>query len=136
MSEARRASIVIVDASAILALLHGEPGGSTVAATADHLLMSAVNYSEVVAKLAERGASRENAEFMLSAIVVEVVPFDAAQAVDAGMLRPVTRSLGLSFGDRACLALGRQRSVPVLTADRHWLDVDLGIDIRLTRPRD
>jgi PIN domain nuclease of toxin-antitoxin system len=69
----------------------------------------------------------------LAAAGVEMVPFQAEDAALAASLRPKTDPLGLSLGDRACLALALARGVPVLTADRQWGSLDLGIDIRLIR---
>ena len=48
--------LVVLDASALLALLLAEPGAARVAALLPDATVSAVNLSEVVAKLAEHGA--------------------------------------------------------------------------------
>ena len=61
----------------------------------------------------------------------EIVPFDPAQALDTGLLRPPTRTRGLSLGDRACLALARARGLPAYTAERSWATLNLGVDIHL-----
>ncbi|MFZ1106612.1 MAG: PIN domain-containing protein [Hyphomicrobiaceae bacterium] len=62
-----------------------------------------------------------------------IVPFDEELARQTGALRPATRSLGLSLGDRACLALAQRERLPVLTADRSWAKLDLGIAITMVR---
>ena len=124
---------VVLDASAILALLNDEPGAAAVAAALEDAVVSAVNLSEVVAKLREVGLSREEADEALGGLGLEVQPFDEAAAWAAGTLRAATRRAGLSLGDRACLALARELGVPALTADAAWLKAATGADVRLVR---
>jgi ribonuclease VapC len=133
------ASPAVLDASALLAFLQREPGQERVAdALTPGSAISTVNLSEVVAKLRDANAPETIIRHALNGLLargLEVVPFDEALAFTAGFLRPVTRELGLSLGDRACLALGQSRQQPVLTADRGWADVAraVGIDVRLIR---
>ena len=124
---------VILDASAVLALLNAEPGASVVAGAVSDAAISAVNLSEVVAKLIEGGMPAEAVRETLQELELEVISFDAHQAYEAGLLRISTRSLGLSFGDRACLGLAQRHGVPVLTTDRNWSRLDAGIDVQLAR---
>ena len=70
---------------------------------------------------------------VVGSIGVEIVPFDEPRAYDTASLRSLTRAKGLSLGDRACLALARERGVPAVTADRAWAALDLGIEIELIR---
>ena len=91
--------------------------------------ISAVNLSEVVAKLAKRGMPDREIRSALDALGFEIHPFDRELAYLAGQLRGRTRSRGLSLGDRACLALGLRLALPVLTADRGW--TGLGLDLRV-----
>ncbi len=114
-------------------MLGGELGADTVADYAGSGAISAVNLSEVLAKLVERGANPVQAQSMLSGAALEVIPFDEQQAAQAGFLRRDTRALGLSLGDRACLALAQHLGLPVLTADRAWLRLDIGIEVVLAR---
>ena len=124
----------VVDTSAVLALLWEEPGADTIAAVLDRASISAVNWSELVAVMAERGLPDEAIRNSLSALpVAAVVPFDGDQADLAGRLRRTTRHAGLSLGDRACLALGLALGLPILTADRAWRDLNIGADVRLIR---
>jgi PIN domain nuclease of toxin-antitoxin system len=122
----------VLDASALLALLQDEPGSERVLATLPGALISAVNLSEVVAKLAEVGMPAATIQRSLR-LSIEVVPFDDELAVRTGLLRPVTRSAGLSLGDRACLALAASRSLPALTTDRAWNSVATGVDVVVIR---
>ncbi len=96
-------------------------------------VMSAVNLSEVVAKLAERGMPAELIRRALGNVKLEILSFDTVAAFDTGMLRVPTRHLGLSFGDRACIALGQSLGLPVLTTDKTWKSLDADIEIRVIR---
>ncbi len=111
---------LVLDASAVLALLNGEPGHETVAATLPGALFGAVNLAEVVSKLCERGASVDEAKEAVLCLGVELVPYADTQAFRTGALRPLTKAFGLSLGDRACLALAWERGGKALTAERHW----------------
>ena len=124
---------VLLDASALLALLNAEPGADVVREAVSDAAISAVNLSEVVAKLAEGGMPGEAIAEALDGLELNVLPFEADQAFAAGMLRPLTRSRGLSLGDRACLALGLRLGYGVLTADRRWATLDLAVEVRLVR---
>jgi len=126
-------SEVVLDASALLALLNREPGAEVVEGTIPGAAIGAVNLSEVVAKLAEGGMPEEAIRLALSGIELEVTPFDGPLACDAGLLRTETRRLGLSFGDRACIALGRQLGLPVMTTDRRWSELSVGVKVRVIR---
>jgi PIN domain nuclease of toxin-antitoxin system len=81
----------------------------------------------------ERGLMLENILSLLTRLSLEVVPFDAEQAYMTASLRPATRALGLSLGDRACLALGLRHGVPVLTADQLWAKADVGVKVEVIR---
>jgi ribonuclease VapC len=126
-------SEIVLDASALMAVLREEPGGAAVEAVLDHVVVSTVNLSEVQAKLVERGTPAEIAWSSLVELDLAVVNFDPTQARVAGNLRSLTRARGLSLGDRACLALAQVRSLPVMTADRAWASLEIGIEIRTVR---
>jgi PIN domain nuclease of toxin-antitoxin system len=98
-----------------------------------HAAISAVNLSEVAAKLAESGMPGEVIRAALEGLALETHDFGRELAFQAGLLRPLTRSRGLSLGNRACLALGRQLGLPVLTTDQPWEGLDPGIEERLVR---
>ena len=124
---------VVLDASALLAMLNDEPGGDHVVTVLPVAMISTVNLSEVVAKLAEHGMPEPLIQSALEGLGLRVIDFDRAMAYRSGMLRPLTKTLGLSLGDRACIALGMQRDTAVVTADRAWAELDLGIDVRVIR---
>ncbi len=127
--------VVILDASALLALVNNEPGAGLVAAASGEAIISAVNWSEVVGYMARRFDGDEVDDLGLGDALGRydfgVVSFDRAQAYAAGQLRPGTR--GLSLGDCACLALGYLRGLPVLTADKAWPSLSLPVEVRLIR---
>ncbi|WP_062212850.1 type II toxin-antitoxin system VapC family toxin [Aureimonas sp. AU12] len=123
----------VLDASALLCLLNEEDGAEHVEASLDGSVISAVNFSEVVAKIVERGGTRDLAAAMLDPLHMQIVNFDQSQALCAGELRQVTRTAGLSFGDRACLALAVARDMPALTTDRAWAALELDLQIELLR---
>ncbi len=126
----------VVDASALLALLKNEPGADLVRTEAVSALVSAVNSAEIWSRVLEddeNGLLPGICELELDALGLTIVPFDQSAALATAELRPLTRLRGLSLGDRACLALARERHLPVLTADRSWAALDLGLDIQLIR---
>jgi PIN domain nuclease of toxin-antitoxin system len=126
-------SEIVLDASALMAVLREEAGSAAVEAVLDHAAISAVNLSEVQAKLVERGTAAGTAWSSLVDLDLEVVDFDAPQAKAAGDLRSLTRAQGLSLGDRACLALAQALGLPAMTADRAWAGLEIGIEIRAVR---
>lgn len=126
-------SKVVLDSSAVLALIAGEPGSQVVSDALDGAVISAVNVAEVVSKLIERQAPDRDATGAVRTLQLSVIPFDAEQAEAAGILRRPTRHLGLSLGDRACLQLALKLGREVLTADRSWAALDVGVHVRLIR---
>ena len=124
---------IVFDASVILAHLNDEPGAERAAAFLGDAVICAVNYSEVVAKLVERGGSLPLIRPALSRYGLEIAPFDGDLAERAGALRAKTKAFGLSLGDRACLALAERSRLPVLTADRMWKELNLHIDVEVLR---
>lgn len=129
----------VLDASALLAYLRDEPGADIVAeAVAGGARLSMVNLAEVLTIAADRGADPRELMTRLTrqgllggAVAIEDLTVD--DAVEIARLRPLTRETGLSLGDRACLALARRLRAPVLTADRAWLDLELGVTLESIR---
>jgi ribonuclease VapC len=123
----------VLDSSAVLAVLNGEPGAKVVMAALDGALVSTVNYAEIVAKLVERGNSYADALSAIQTIALTTVDFDLALAQRTGTLRAETAKRGLSLGDRACLSLAEREGLPAITADRSWVDAVSGVEVRLFR---
>ncbi|WP_035705430.1 type II toxin-antitoxin system VapC family toxin [Niveispirillum irakense] len=111
----------VLDCSALLAFLLREPGAEQVEAILPAAVMSAVNFTEALTKLVERGIPPANARDVILGLGIEIIDFDTDQAVRAAALREPTRKAGLSLGDRACLALALQRQAPAFTSDKAWL---------------
>ncbi len=127
-------SKVVLDASALLALLNEEPGSEHVAMLIEEgATMSTVNLSEVVAKLSEAGMPEEAIHEALDALGITIVDFDNAFAYKTGLLRLATKKAGLSPGDRACLALAGQLGLPAVTTNCVWESLPLDITIQIAR---
>lgn len=125
--------MIVLDASALLAVLLDEPGADQVLPMMPGAELSAVNLGEILTKVAERGGSPEEARRQIGSFGMKISAFGEDDAAAVATLRLATRHLGLSFGDRACLALAQSSGLPVMTADTEWAKLDLGIDIRLIR---
>ena len=117
-----------------MAAVHREPGDGKVEEALDAgAVVSAVNLAEVVRKYSRGGAPLSGIREILSGLRLEVVPFDIEQAYRAGAWEPQFDALGLSLGDRACLSLAHMLKLPVMTADRQWAKLRIGLDIVLIR---
>lgn len=123
----------VIDASVLLAYIQREPVNCDLEALVFGSSIGVVNFAEVIGKLNEIGHSEGVAEKLVAAFHLDLVPADAELAVRAGMLRVQTRHLGLSLGDRFCLALGERLNKPILTADRDWAQLKLAVEITLIR---
>ncbi len=121
---------VVLDASALLAMLHSEEGSALVAnLLLDDAAMSMVNLAEVASKEADLGADVDEIIELVQLTGVQLHDFDLESAAFAARLRGRTKARGLSLGDRACLALGMKLKCPVVTADRVWSELDLGVEV-------
>jgi ribonuclease VapC len=121
--------MIALDASALIALLFREKGQERVAAIIDDSCISTVNLAEVFGRFVRNGHDAAEALRLTGALPIEIVPFTAADAALTASLLPATRQLGLSLGDRACLALAISRRIGAITADHPWLEVDFPIEI-------
>ena len=125
---------IVLDASAILAVIIGEPGADALTpALLAHAAASAVNLAEVQAKLVSRGWTSDQAWEDATSPLREVLPFDEEQARIAGDLVIQTRQLDLSLGDRACIALGTVLNLPIYTAEKTWKKLKITVPIHLIR---
>lgn len=122
---------IVLDASAVLALMQREPGADVVAASLPGALLGMVNFAEVVTKLCERGIEVNVARHAIASLGVKIAEFTEEQAYLVGELRPLTRSAGLSLGDRACLALGKVSGATVLTAEGVWAQIANVADVEI-----
>jgi PIN domain nuclease of toxin-antitoxin system len=123
---------VVLDASALLALIKNEPGANLVAAALPDAMISTVNYAEVLGKLSDNGWPHDMAANAIRSLGLEVVNFNVAQAEATGRLRTLSRQAGLSLGDRACLALGLVSGLEVLTADAAWVRIADQVGLAIT----
>lgn len=115
----------VLDASAILALIKIEQGSEIVEEIAPISMMSAVNFSEAVSEMNTKlGMDIVEAQNAVCDLVSQIIPFDIEQAVLAGSLKKNTKSLGLSLGDRACIALGIIYNARIYSADRIWAKIE------------
>ncbi|MCR4267435.1 type II toxin-antitoxin system VapC family toxin [Nitratireductor sp. ZSWI3] len=123
----------VLDASALLAVIRDERGADFVADRMVGMLMSTVNASEAIMRSVEKGFPFETVRSLIIYRQIDLVPFDWDMALAAARLRPDTKRQGLSFADRACLALAIRENATALTADRTWAELDLGCKIELIR---
>ena len=124
---------VVLDASALLAFLHEEPGGERVSPVLEGAHVSAVNWSEVLQKSLRRDVDIDGMQQEFIEVGVIFEPFTPEQAETAARLFTWTRNHGLSLADRACLALAVDKGLPAMTADRAWGELGLDIEVRIIR---
>jgi ribonuclease VapC len=124
---------VVLDASALMAFLHSEPGGDIVWAALPDAVISAVNYSEVLKKAIERGKDANGVASAIRRLSLPIVPFDETHAAAAADLYPAAKPHGMSFADRACLSLGVMRRNTVLTTEKNMRLLILPIKVKLIR---
>lgn len=123
----------VLDASAVLALLNQEPGAEQVEAVLAESAISTVNYCEVLGKLIDARMPEQEARESIELLNIEIVNFSVEMAQLAAALRVTTKKLGLSLGDRSCLALGLIRKATIITAERAWAKLKIGAHIKLIR---
>lgn len=121
---------IVLDASAVLAILSGKVSYGAIADDLEQAVMSAVNVAEVMLTLNNQGVPVSDARDAVNGLDLTVIPFDGESAEAANELRALTKASKLSLGDLACLSLAQRLKAPVLTADQAWKTVDVGIEIR------
>lgn len=115
----------ILDASAILAYLQNETGEENVEPILETSAVSRINFTEVLTKLVEKGMSIAEAEEVFDNLDLTIIEFNENQSLKAAELRPLTKHLGLSLGDRCCLAVAILENLPAVTADKNWANLNL-----------
>lgn len=123
----------VMDSSAALAVLLGEKGADVALDLLPEAQCSSVNTVEIIAWLIDKGRSMDEAADDFAGLGMPVAAFDATMGIMAGQLRALTKSRGLSLGDRACLALAIRENATAVTADRSWADLEVGCKIQLIR---
>jgi len=126
-------SSLVIDASAVLAVLFAEKGADAVVRQMPGALISCVNLAEVTTRALDLGKPLEDTVREIERLPLISVSFDEEQAHVTASLRKATKPFGLSLGDRACLALGLIRRATVLTGDRDWKKLKLAIDVQTFR---
>lgn len=124
---------IALDASALLAFLFGEAGHEKVAEIIEDSGISSSNLAEVISRFARDGHNADQVHQQIAGSGIEIVPFRGEDAALVAAFAPSTRELGLSLGDRACLALALRRGVPAITGDQVWARLDLPLDILVIR---
>jgi PIN domain nuclease of toxin-antitoxin system len=125
--------VIVLDSSALLAMLFFEPGCERVAELVPQSCMSTVNLAEALGRLARDGRAVDEVLDQIDEMGIGLIAFDREMAREVATLLVPTSPLGLSLGDRACLALARLRRLPVVTADRAWAQLDLDVAIEVIR---
>jgi len=126
-------SLPVLDSSAVLAVIFAEPGADKVAGKTQGALLSTVNLVEVQTRLILRGSDPDFAWRGIQKLDCEICSLDEKQARIASEIIGKTKPLGLSLGDRVCLALAIQRKGKVYTTDRAWTSLSLGVEIEVIR---
>ncbi len=118
-------SKVVLDSSALLALIKNEPGAQTIEKLLGNVVMSSVNVAEVAAILLDSDMTQEECKYSIEPFIDSLVEFDSELAFVTASLKKLTKNKGLSLGDRACIALGIKLGIPIYTADKAWLECNI-----------
>jgi ribonuclease VapC len=116
---------IVLDASALLALIQNELGAAVIRPLLKRAVMSTINVAEVLTALQRVEVQPKDAIVSVGDIIHEITPFDIEQAQSTAELQPIVRHKGLSLGDRACIALGQKLQAPIYTADKIWGELQL-----------
>ena len=129
--------IHVMDSSALLAVSKGEVGADEVIELmqSQDCVISSVNMAEVATRLLDMGLPPEHLDRACRQFGLDVIDFNHEQAGACAALRPLTKSAGLSLGDRACLALTKLMQGTAVTADHAWQDVKAVVDVPIIQIR-
>jgi ribonuclease VapC len=120
----------VLDSTALIALVGREPGFENVQALLERSAINAVNLTETIHKLVQKGSDNRLVERMLQGLQLNVIAWSESLAYRSAEFALYEKSHGLSLGDRACLALAKQLRATAVTADRAWRQVP-GLGVRL-----
>jgi len=123
----------VLDASALIALINSEKGCDQVEQYINKSCISSVNISEVAGILHDILIPETEIETILGKLITNIIPFDEQHAYETAKLKSKTKKYGLSFGDRACLSLGIIKKLPVITADKIWNSLEIGVKVIMIR---
>lgn len=118
---------VVLDASALLALINSEKGADKVEPLIGRIVMSSVNITEVASKIYDLLGSNneEQCKLSIEPFIHSIIEFDKTQSYLTAALKNQTKHQGLSLGDRACIALGITLDLPIYTADKVWSELKI-----------
>lgn len=125
--------LYVLDASALLALFHGEPGWDAVQAVLGESAVCAVNLTETITKLTRKGAESRLVERYLRGLPITILPWDEELAWESRDMAPLAWTRGISLADRACLATARHWHAVAMTSDTEWAKLDLDVRVFLFR---
>ena len=123
---------IVLDASALIAMLKQELGGDKVAQVIGDSKITAINYAEVISHFCHVGMPITEVDAMLRPLPLVIVSADEKLARLAGHLRTLTSSAGLSLGDRFCLALAQLENLPAWTSDRKWQTIAEAVQVEIS----
>ena len=125
--------IHVLDSSALLAVSKGEKGADFVIEliNTQECVISSVNMAEVATRLLDMGLPAQELARAVAQFGVDAIDFNQEQALACAALRPLTKSAGLSLGDRACLALAKLMQGCTVTGDRGWMDVADAVGVKV-----
>jgi ribonuclease VapC len=134
-----RVNRVVLDSSAVLAMLLNEPGGERVDSLLDAIeavsgvqaAISSVNWCEILTRMQREKVGLSAERFSAILVGVDLHPFEKADAEVATSYALVSQAL--SLGDRACLALAKTLHATAWTTERLWTRVSIDVPIELIR---
>lgn len=133
MRSKTEAILHILDTSALIALIHREPGWETVQAVLDHSAVCAIHLTEAITKLTRKGGEPRLVERYLRALPMPILPWDEELAWESRDLAPLAWTHGLSLADRACLTIARHHGAIAMTSDTEWESLKLDVRVELFR---
>jgi ribonuclease VapC len=127
--------LIVLDSSAVLAILRDEPGAENALEMMVEGVITAINLGEVAQVQFRDGFSRDVIERAIEELAIPVISVDAEIAFTAAEMRMTALAKGMSQADCICLALAKREGVPALTGDRKWLEIaeTVGVEVRLIR---